>query len=541
MSEDPYTLIQSYTKSAELIQRIQDSLGEEGQRDVPGKLLAEMSSIEDKYTKSGVIMNSIIKLLEDHIRTPDSVGDDDMLRSHIRDLFSGKATITREGTLRKPPTPEPLGKPPGRTPDELPIGQSSADRSDEDLGDKANRIADATQRLSQRGPPSMDKLDVIEADIKELREMVTEIRTRLSSVAPTSRNGIVSRLGGLVKKATTVAGEVTIRGIPHTFMEFSIDTPFDEFFAKRFDNLSPANLKVSITSLASPPQTQPATKDLDSVPTFTRIIDGKTTKQIHTTIQDITGIQPGEGPLRIVSLVPTTIAMQADKSMYVLLNDVYNSVDRGTYTFRTYSADTLAETDTKKPVQYPKQSERGGSGGPSTLEKSILFLSLEYLDAIRKYLLRKNNTTKGYIALLPSSVVGSMIRQSLFHIPSSREETKIATGKDNLLSMKDLVDAYQEADPNKRIPIVLNVATDGIRDPVVMLKEKTHASKSVVSNSLVLLSQVYTRFARERSDIPSPSLGLQDTLVGSADTHDFPNFVVTREIRAPTEKVPPSS
>lgn len=537
MSEDPYALIHSYTKSAELIQRIRDSLGEEGQRYVSDELLAEMTSFEDKYSSSRTLMESIIKLLEDHIRTNDSVTDDNILRTHIRDLFARKATIAPGGTLSR----DSSGEPSSELPDGPPTGKFDTDISDADLRNGEDKLRAVTQRLSQRGPPSMDKLDVIEADIKELREMITEIRTRISSVSPTPRNGIVSRLSGLVKKATAVAGEVTIRGIPHTFMEFSVDTPFDEFFAKRFDNLSPANLKVSITSLRSGPQTQPATKGPDGVPTFTKMIDGKTTKQIYAAIHDVTGIQPREGPLRIISLVPTTIAMQADKSMYVLLNDVYNSVDKGTYTFRTYSANTLVETDTKKPIHYPKQSERGGSGGPSTLEKSILFLSLEYLDAIRKYLLRKNNTTKGYIALLPSTVVGSMIRQSLFHIPSSGEEPKIAAGKDNLLSMKDLVEAYQEADTNRRIPLILNVATDGIREPVIILKEKTHAPKSVVSNYLVLLSQVYTRFARERSDIPSPGLGLQDTLIGSADTHDFPNFVVTREIRAPKEQVPSSS
>ena len=98
----------------------------------------------------------------------------------------------------------------------------------------------------------------------------------------------------------------------------------------------------------------------------------------------------------------------------------------------------------------------------------------------------------------------------------------------------DLISAYEESDPGKRIPFLLKVSVKDINDPQLGLRNTSERIRSsrLLPNTISQLSQIYVRFARQATHAPIVKVGLQDSLVGIARVHDFPVFVVSKDIVA---------
>ena len=411
-------------------------------------------------------------------------------------------------------------------------------KSDALIGTTSQLVDEIHKSISPDLSTMLSRITKIETDIEKLQSLVIELKQRAASVKEIpSATGLLSRLQDTITLASQVTGTVTIRGVKHTIETFEATEPVTEMFTKRFQNLSKTNLVTRIKHLH---------KDAAEKVNGT-ILYGSTTLKEYKTLRTSEGDTQVDAsssgvkgnitlpePYRFISLVPTSplsLGLPADKSFASVLQDVTEQVKNKTYTFRTHDPVTYEETDTGNDIVFDMSGVKRKS--PSYLEEAILRLSLEHLDVIHKYLLSTQNTTRGYVAILPCSVFGMKLSTKLFHYKDSRKFSK-ATGKENEKSIKDLVLAYNVMeDERKQLPHIAYTHTDKITYPIYNLEydsEKVYSSN--LMKTISTLGQIYVRFSRKSEVQPFIKIGLQDTITGNAVVYDFPNFKISHVYNA---------
>jgi len=408
------------------------------------------------------------------------------------------------------------------------------DEGDALIGSTSRLVDDIKSSISPDLTTMIGRISKIETDIQKLQTLVTELKQKAAAAkgAP-GKIGFFDRLQDTINLASQVAGTVTIRGVRHTIETYSADEPVNKMFTSRFQNLGDNNLVLTIKHLH-----KDAAERVKS-----SVIYGSTTlkeyKAARTSdVSDASDAGKSDSVLknvslpdsyRFISLIPTaplSLGLPADKAFSSILHDVAEQVTKKTYTFNTHDPTTYEESDTGSDIVFDLSGAKRKS--PSYLEEAILRLSLEYLDVIHKYLISTQNTTRGYVAILPCSVFGMKLSTKLLHYKTPGRFSK-ATGDENKKSMKDLVEAYNMiGDERKQLPHIAYVHTDNIKYPIYNLE---HDSESIYSSKLPktisMLGQLYVRFARKSSRQPLVKIGLQDTIAGSAVLYDFPNFKIS--------------
>jgi hypothetical protein len=419
----------------------------------------------------------------------------------------------------------------------LPIDEAEPSSGDDEHEDaESSALADETSHLAREVLTStptnltemLTKITEIESKIDKLQALVTELRQRSASISGMpSAIGLFSKLQDAINLASQVAGTVTIRGVKHTIETFEAVEPVNEMFTKRFQNLSNTNLITMIKHLHKDAREPTGAYGSKTVKEYKTLRDSEGDSE-GTPKKDDT--QEDTEEYRFISLIPTaplSLGLPADKAFGSVLQDVTEQVKNKTYTFRTHDSTTYEESDTGNDIVF----DMGDMGDaketkPSYLEEAILRLSLEHLDVIYKYLLTTQNTTKGYVAILPCSVFGMKLSAKLLHYKEDSGEFSNSTGEENKKSINDLVDAYNVmGDQRKQLPHIAYIHTDNITFPLLNLeRDSERVYSSNLHKTISTLSQLYVRFARASSEQPLVKIGLQDIIVGGAVIYDFPNF-----------------
>jgi hypothetical protein len=350
--------------------------------------------------------------------------------------------------------------------------------------------------------------------ITELQEKIDELKTIFSTLKPVdkSKRGFPlhpSKIMNLFKKALPIVKKgITIRDIEHDILEFKIKDSIPQYVSSRFSNITEKNIKTKL-----------------NVPNFVNHVTNTENKQIET-LSDTT----------FICLVPRGFPIAPEQELFVLIESIIKHIQNNTYRFREHDKDTLEEIPENKvrpPLQFPGMDSTG------LLQKAIVYLSVEYMDVLYKYVLKNNKSLKDYTFVLPTSISNiNMFKNMLLNLSllletdyyKSLKEKQKNDVKMELIRhpkiyknkiyynsgyMKELTKAYMTENSLQKIPPVLNILNN-VKTPVF----------SMFSNNpldILKYSQIYLNVVGHSEHLES-TYGLQNSLIEKTD--EYPSMLI---------------